>query len=444
MCGLDDTFDVVIVGGGILGTSISYFLSALCSGRRVAVVEQAAHVAAHTSSRNTGKVHAPYLYDPDKSKLFSWAALEGFRMWEEYCAGKGLPFESDGVVEVALDSRGEAELEKYLTWGRKNGLGEHDIEVMDGPDLREIEPNIECSAALVVHRDGSTDYGALTRSLMEDSISNGTVLLLGTRMTGMSKHDVWEIELDGGRTIRTNLVINAAGGEAVDIAHGAGVAMDYTDVHFRGEYWVAPPQYRHLTKSSVYSVPEFPEYPFLDPHWIVRTDGSCQIGPNAVPVFSPYGYDDAENIREFIPKVLEMLGSGARKTIFNRRFQELAISEVQTSISKSAMIDKVRRFLPSIRSSTITVRGMAGIRSSLIDRDGRFVPDVMLEENDSAFHILNYNSPGATGVLPFAAYVADILDGLGLVSIGDRDALCGQWRFSDIISNMPRRQTPLH
>ena len=47
----------------------------------------------------------------------------------------------------------------------------------------------------------------------------------------------------------------------------------YTDLHFRGEYWQAPPQYQHMTKRSIYSIPKYPEYPFLDPHWIVRVEG---------------------------------------------------------------------------------------------------------------------------------------------------------------------------
>ena len=70
-----------------------------------------------------------------------------------------------------------------------------------------------------------------------------------------------------------------------------------------------PKEYNSLTKTSIYSVPEFPDYPFLDPHWIIRVDGSCEIGPNAVPVFSPYGYDKTEISRNFLPKMLEMLGS---------------------------------------------------------------------------------------------------------------------------------------
>ena len=73
----EKNFDVVIIGGGILGTSISYFLSALNKSKKIAVIEQAQNVAFHTSGRNTGKVHAPYLYNPEKKKLFAKAAFNG-------------------------------------------------------------------------------------------------------------------------------------------------------------------------------------------------------------------------------------------------------------------------------------------------------------------------------------------------------------------------------
>jgi len=66
---LTHNFDVVIIGGGILGTSISYYLSCLNQSKKIAVIEQAHNVAFHTSGRNTGKVHAPYLYNPETKKL---------------------------------------------------------------------------------------------------------------------------------------------------------------------------------------------------------------------------------------------------------------------------------------------------------------------------------------------------------------------------------------
>ena len=303
-------FDVVIIGGGILGTSISYFLSSLNKSKKVAVIEQAQSVAFHTSGRNTGKVHAPYLYNPEKKKLFANAAFHGFGMWEEYSKLHDLPFKRDGVIEVALDKKGFKVLEKYLKWGKQNGLEEEDIELLDKAEMKEIEPEIKCEAALYVHRDGSADYSTYTKSLMKDSKENGTNFLLDSKVSEIKKENgKWKITLNKEDEIFANFVINAAGGEAVDIAHELGVGTKLTDVHFRGEYWKAPSQYNNLTKTSIYSVPEFPDYPFLDPHWIIRVDGSCEIGPNAVPVFSPYGYDKTENFKTFLPKMLEMIGS---------------------------------------------------------------------------------------------------------------------------------------
>jgi len=432
-------FDIIIIGGGILGTSISYFLSFLNKSKKIAVIEQASKVAFHTSGRNTGKVHAPYLYNPDKKKLFAKAAFHGYEMWEEYSKLKNLPFKKDGVIEVALNKKDIKVLEKYLKWGKQNGLKDKDIKLLNKDEIKKIEPEIKCEAALYVYRDGSADYSIFTDSIMKDSIKNGTELILDTKVTNIKKQDgQWEITLNDDNKIFTKFFINAAGGEAINIAHDVGVAQNLTDVHFRGEYWRIPKEYHNMTKTSVYSVPEFPDYPFLDPHWIIRVDGSCEIGPNAVPVFSPYGYDTAENIKEFIPKILEMLGSGARKAIFDKQFQELAINEIQSSMSKDVMINRVKRFLPKIDSKKILKKGTAGIRSSVIDENGKFVPDVILMDEEKSFHILNYNSPGATGALPFAAHIVNHLNKTRLFENESIDAQCGPWKFSEIIEKLKK------
>ena len=436
---MKDNFDLIIIGGGILGTSLSYFLSFLNKSKKIAVIEQEHNVAHHTSGRNTGKVHAPYLYNPEKKKLFANAAFHGYEMWKEYSKLQNLPFKEDGVIEVALDEKGIKVLEKYLKWGKQNGLEEKDIELIDKAELKKIEPEIKCEAALYAHRDGSTDYSILTNSIMKDSKKNGINFLFDKKITRIKKiNDKWEITINEDHKIFTDFLINAAGGKAIDIAHNIEVAKNLTDVHFRGEYWRTPKKYHNLTKTSVYSVPEFPDYPFLDPHWIIRVDGSCEIGPNAVPVFSPYGYDTTENIKEFIPKVFEMLGSGARKAIFDKQFQELAFSEIQSSMSKSVMIERVKKFLPKINPKEITEKGTAGIRSSVINENGKFVPDVILLEEETSFHILNYNSPGATGALPFSAHVINQLHKKGLFENEDMEAQCGPWKFNDIIEKLEK------
>lgn len=427
----------MIIGGGILGTSISYFLSFLNKTKKIAVIEQARSVGFHTSSRNTGKVHAPYLYDPEKKKMFAKAAFHGYEMLAKYSELKNIPFKKDGVIEISLDEKGTKILEKYFKWGKQNGLQDNDIKLMDKNELKKIEPEIKCESALYVYKDGSTDYSKLTNAVMGDSKNNGIDFLLDTKVTNIKKvDDKWKIILNNEHVIFAGFIINAAGGNAIDIAHKMGVAKTLTDVHFRGDYWKMPKEYNNLTKTSVYSVPEYPDYPFLDPHWIIRVDGNCEIGPNAVPVFSPYGYNKKENLKEFVPKMFEMLMSGARKTISDKQFQELVMSEIQSSMSKSSMINRVKRFLPKISAEKITERGTAGIRSSVINEKGQFAPDVIFECDSMSFHILNYNSPGATGVLPFSAHIVNELDRQGLFESENKDGQCGPWKFSDVIKKL--------
>ena len=80
------------------------------------------------------------------------------------------------------------------------------------------------------------------------------------------------------------------------------------------------------------------------------------------------------------------------------------------------MINRVRRFLPSLNPSDFKQRGRAGIRSQLIDRNGNFASESLLLEGESSLHVLNYNSPGATGALPFAMNIVKKLIQSNIVS----------------------------
>ena len=426
---------MAIVGGGLLGTSIAYFLSG-CSSvpGSIALIEQEKDIAMHTSSRNTGKVHAPFLYDPATKKTFAKAASLGYDMWLRYADAKSLVFRKDGVLEVATDDRGINRLDKYMEWGQANGLASDELRFLDRAEASQLEPNVKCAAAIYCSRDGAVDYGAMARSLVNDARSFGCTICLGTAANRILYTDgLYEILLPGRDRITSDFVVNAAGGNAVDIAHMMGEASEYTDLHFRGEYWQAPEQYHDLTKLSIYSVPAHPEYPFLDPHWIVRADGRREVGPNAVPVFGPYAYSWRRNLADLIPKVIESSRTGAPRAVLDRKFLSLASSELKSSLSKTAMINRVREFLPKIRPAEFTCRGTSGIRSSVVDRRGRFVPDTVVLKRTGSVHILNYNSPGATGALPMAAHIASQLFEDGIVGRGQVKTL---WNPRQISTEM--------
>jgi (S)-2-hydroxyglutarate dehydrogenase len=276
----------------------------------------------------------------------------------------------------------------------------------------------------------------------------GCKILLGNKVMGISTHDIkgQDIRLlmrsgDNDLTsITTQYLINTAGGNAIDIAHSLGVAKVFTDLHFRGEYWQAPAEYFNLTKRSIYSIPKFPEYPFLDPHWIVRIDGRREVGPNAVPIFGPYAYDWMENAKNMIPKIIESIRArGTYRILLDRRFLTLLGHEVRSSLSKTVMINRVKKFLPPLTASRFAQRGTAGIRSVVVGPEGKFLPDTMVVKGDHSMHILNYNSPGATGALPMGAAIASDLLQNGIIqndSIEKARIKKPIWDFQQISSLM--------
>ena len=406
---LHDEYDVLIIGGGILGCSIAYFLS-IMTNSSIMLMEKEKNVGIHTSSRNTGKVHAPLYYDPEKKSSTAAYTIRGYELIKQFCLFHNLPFKEDGVIEVATDDREIDVLIKHVEWARRNGLKKEDIKFLSKSEMLEMEPNVKCESGLVCFQDASTDYGLINQKLKEDAVKFGCNTSFENKFRAARSNTNTGAKrkmtiIGTAKNITSDYLINAAGGNSLDIAHSLNLAMDFTDLHFRGEYLIAPSKYSNLTNKSIYSVPRYTDYPFLDPHWIRRTDGRCEIGPNAVPVFSPYAYNLADNLKNVVPKLFESSKLGVMKLFLNKDFIRLASNELSSSLSKTKMINRVRRFLPSLNSSDFKQRGRAGIRSLLIDKKGNFASESLLVENESSLHILNYNSPGATGAMPFAANI---------------------------------------
>ncbi len=103
------------------------------------------------------------------------------------------------------------------------------------------------------------------------------------------------------------------------------------------------------------------------------------------------------------------MGNKARLLV-SPTFLRLALEEALGSISKSLLATRVRRFLPSLGAEMLVERGTAGIRSPIIDRHGTFIKEVLELEGPVSTHVLNYNSPGATGAPAYAAFLTERLE----------------------------------
>ncbi len=134
-------YDIAIIGAGILGTTISYWLSTLYD-LKVCVIEKENDVAKHTSSRNTGVVHSPFYLDPKKRKTSAVSSLVSHDLWEVFAKKKSLPWFEVGSIEVASDKQQHKTLEKYMKWSAENGIPENQVELLDSKDLLKKESNL--------------------------------------------------------------------------------------------------------------------------------------------------------------------------------------------------------------------------------------------------------------------------------------------------------------
>jgi len=427
-------YDIAIIGGGILGTTISYWISSLYDVN-LCVIEKESDVAMHASSRNTGVVHSPFYLDPKTKKVLAKSALISYDMWKTLAKKEKIPWNKTGVFELARNEEQHKSLEEFMQWGDENGIPSDDLELLDRKDVLKHEPNIDCYSAIYCKREVSTDFGAFTRIIKNESKKNGTKFLLQKNVKDIEKKDSSStIIFEDGSKISTGLVINCAGGNSLDIAQLLGLVSEYSDLHFRGEYWIAEPKYQDLVKSTIYTVAEFKGYPFLDPHWIKKANGQTEVGPNAVPVLSPETYSGyLGDASTSISKLKDILTGNALKLFYDSEFLSLISKEWLSSISKTAMISRVKKFIPKIKPEFFLKKGTAGIRSPIISPQGKFLLDVMEIENEHSFNIINYNSPGATGAPAYSAFIVQKLQERGFLDFNENSKE-SIWSFDDVIN----------
>jgi len=439
-----EPWDVVIIGGGILGTSVSYWLGNQYKGR-IAVLEREQDVAMHTSRRNTGVVHRPFYLDPVKRRIFARCSQAAYGMWKSYAKERNLAWDPVTTLEVATRPEDLKRIEKYYHWGIENGMGEDELEVLSAEDVRKLEPHVRGYGAIWSKTDTSVDYHSFTKSLRADAESEGVKFLTGVDV-GSFKVDRDSLQIlprSGGEPIPARFLINCAGGSSLRIAHMLRLGTEYCDLNFRGEYWEIADEWTYLATRNIYTVAQHPELPFLDPHWIVRADGRREIGPNAVPVAGPYTYRGFfRSPTEAIKKIFEQPISNKLALLYNRDFLELAGQEWLSSISKGEMARRAQEFIPELKVEYLARPGIAGVRAQVIDRKGNFIKEAIELEGAHSYHITNYNSPGATGSPAFAAWLVKKLGEDGHLNhltrnLGKR----GIWDFAMISEQIEMKTT---
>ena len=147
-------YDLVVVGGGILGLATARSFLKRYPGKSLAVVEREAQIATQQTGHNSGVIHAGIYYKPGSLK--AQACVAGHRAMLEYCAEHDIPYQKIGKLIVALD---ESEIPRLMElWERGNANGVPGLRLIEQAELGELEPNVQGIRAIFSRETGIVDY----------------------------------------------------------------------------------------------------------------------------------------------------------------------------------------------------------------------------------------------------------------------------------------------
>ena len=393
---MTDRFDVVVVGGGIVGLATAYRLVEARPGLRIAILEKEPELATHQTGHNSGVLHAGLYYAPGSLK--ARLCREGKAAVEAFATAHDIPFEHCGKLVVALE---ESELDR-LTALRERALanGVPGLEEVGPERIRELEPHAAGIRGLWSPETGIVDFRRVALAMADDLRAQGVTILTGREVRGLDERGNEVIVATPAGEVRADLVVACAGLQADRVAALSGASDGPRIVPFRGDYYTLTADARDLVRGLIYPVPD-PRFPFLGVHFTKRIDGAVWAGPNAVLAFAREGY----RRRDIRPR--ELLA-----TLTDRGFLRLAARHFRMGMTemwrdwwKPAFVRELQRYVPEIRADQLRF-GPSGGRAQALERDGTLVDDFVLGGTGRILHVRNAPSPAATSSLAIGAMLA--------------------------------------
>ena len=200
--------DCVVVGEGVVGLAVARALA--LAGREVIVLDAAEGIGTETSSRNSEVIHAGIYYPA--GSLMARFCVAGRRMLYPYCAKKGVPHDNCGKLIVATNAREDEMLAGIQKRAEVNGV--EGMRILTRAEAVAMEPNLNCTSALLSPSTGIIDSHAYMLALQGDAENAGAVMVFYSPVTG-GRAVPGGVEIDVGgaepMSLRCNLLINSCG-----------------------------------------------------------------------------------------------------------------------------------------------------------------------------------------------------------------------------------------
>ncbi|MFF8653178.1 FAD-dependent oxidoreductase [Streptomyces huasconensis] len=361
----DTTYDVTVVGAGVVGTAIAREL-ARRPGLRVAVVEASNDVGEGTSKANTAILHTGF--DAIPGSLESRLVREGRRLLTAYAAESGIPVEPVGALLVAWDEEQLAALPALLDKAAANGYDQ--ARIIGPEEVRSREPHLGPGArgALDVPGESVICPWTTTLAYATQAVRAGVDLHLNCRVRQVDRTEGrHELTTDRG-VVRTRYLVNAAGLHADTVDRLLG-HDDFTVTPRRGQLIVFDKFARGLLTHILLPVP-------------------TALGKGVLVAPTVYG-----NV---------LLGPTAEET-----HDKTATASSAEGIA--VLREKGRRILPELLDEEVTAV-YAGLRAATEHDDYR----VRAHKEQRYVTVGGIRSTGLTASLAIAAHVTELLGTTGL------------------------------
>lgn len=391
------TYDVAIVGGGIVGLATGRELLLRHPHLKLAVLEKDDVLASQQTGHNSGVIHSGIYYKPGslKAKL----CVEGRRLLWAYCDEKRIPYKNVGKLIVATEERELPLLEDLYQRGLANGI--ENLQVIDAAGIAEREPHCRGIKAIDSPVTGIIDYGVVSRSYADDIRSANGEIFTKREVSAIERRGSTTIVHSNGDDVEARYVITCGGLQSDRLAKMTGGETDPKIVPFRGDYLILKPDKRYLVKGNIYPVPD-PNFPFLGVHFTPRMNGDIWLGPNAVLAFAREGYSFTTINPADLFETLTY--SGFIKLA--GKYLSTGMGEMYRDVVRSAYVKALQRYIPELQVSD-TLPGPSGVRAQAMMADGSLVDDFVFDGDEGVVHVRNAPSPAATSSLAIGRYVAD-------------------------------------
>lgn len=395
---MEQHFDIIIVGGGIVGLATAYKLTNYHPDKKILVLEKEKEVAAHQTSHNSGVIHSGIYYKPGSYKALNCVA--GRRELVQFAKDYKIAHDICGKLIVATEESELAHMNKVYANGVANGV--EDMEMITPEQIREIEPHCVGIAGIRVGCTGIIDYSEVARKYVEliHAKNNGSKVLTSQQVIGFEKNtDHTTVVTKTNRYVGKH-IITTSGLQADRMAKKEGTKTDASIIGFRGDYYDLTEKGLSKVKHLIYPVPN-PKFPFLGVHFTRMIHGGTECGPNAVFVFDREGYSKTAFS---LTDTAAAFGFKGTWKFFGKHWR-FGLDEYRGAFSKPYFLNRLRKLIPDLQMDDI-VASRCGIRAMALSPEGDMLDDFKIEKHGNAMHVINSPSPAATASLAYGNEIA--------------------------------------